>query len=402
MRKLFFIAALVFIASGCSSDEPGGSGASMEPKTISLTEAESRAADACKDFGYDFFKGVCEQEQGNVVASPFSASMLLGLLSNGVDAEASQEIAEVLGFDDLGALNAFSKKMYEYLPAADPEGVEFCVANSIWHDKHNTLADNFASSAVKYYSSEIHLGDLKSSSSKITDEINRWVSTKTKGLIKEFNVFPSSDLEAVMMNALYFDGKWNEPFDASLTTKADFNGSKGTSRVDMMHKKITTTYAQTDDCQAITLYFGNSNSKHPFCATIMLPASGKTLADLPSPTQLEKYAAAVDLSLPKFDTKDMPKIKLVGILRSLGINKVFNSRNQCFFKEDLETTMSIFQKATLSVDENGAKAAAVTGAFETTSYLYEEVTMTVDRPFVIYITEETTNTLLFAARITDL
>ncbi|MBD5234230.1 MAG: serpin family protein [Bacteroidales bacterium] len=400
MRKLMYLSLLALAAAGCSSEEPGGG--TIEAKSIELTTAESRAAEACNDFGYDFFASVCEQETGNVVTSPFSASMLLGLISNGVDAEAAQEIAEVLGYNDLPALNSFSKKMYEYLPAADPASVKFGVANSIWHDKGNTLTDKFTSSAINYYSSDIFQLDLKSESSPVTAEINRWVSNRTKGFIKEFNVAPASNLEAVMMNAIYFDGKWLEPFDVADTKKAKFYGSSKTADVDMMHRKINTYYAQTEDYQAVVLYFGNKQSTHPYRATIMLPAEGKALEEMPSPFKIEKMGREVDLSLPKFDTKDMPIINLGKVLNSLGIQKAFASANQHFFKEDIEAAMSIGQKATLSVDESGAKAAAVTGAFETTGPPLQQVKMTVDRPFVMYITEEKTGTILFAARITDL
>jgi len=45
------------------------------------------------------------------------------------------------------------------------------------------------------------------------DEINSWVSKHTRGKITEI-VTPESvqNSDAILVNAIYFNGKWSEPF----------------------------------------------------------------------------------------------------------------------------------------------------------------------------------------------
>ena len=80
----------------------------------------------------------------------------------------------------------------------------------------------------------------------------------------------------VLLNALYFNAPWQDKFDASLTSKADFRGQSGTTQVDMMYRKGTYNYVEYQGCQMIELpYLGSSYSMF-----VVLPPSGMKIDDV--------------------------------------------------------------------------------------------------------------------------
>ncbi len=397
MKKYLLIALLPLFAWSCSSDEPGG-GTPQQAKKIELTGSESRAAAAANDFGERFFAEVCAQEEGTIVTSPFSAAMALGQLANGADQEAADEIANVLGFADLASLNSFSQKMYAAMPTSDPQ-VQLALANGVWYDNQVTLQKPFSEALREYYDTEIRQQDISSANSTIQKDINSWVSAKTKNLIQSMKVERDELLRVLILNALYFKGTWSEPFDAKLTAPATFHGLGGEATVEMMHTKDQYSYYESGECEAVKIAFGRGG----YYATIVLPAKGKTEKDVPALKDMDFESYEVDLSLPKFDTEELEEIQLTGILKDMGIKKVFDPQHQCFLNESIELYLKVKQKATLKVDEEGAEAAAVSMIGISGAILTEgKAVMTVDRPFLFYITEASTGTLLFAARITDI
>ncbi|KAF9590793.1 hypothetical protein IFM89_038385 [Coptis chinensis] len=59
---------------------------------------------------------------------------------------------------------------------------------------------------------------------EITEEVNKWVEESTNGFIK--SVIPNPLTPAmvfVLASALYFKGKWREPFDKSATKDSKFS-----------------------------------------------------------------------------------------------------------------------------------------------------------------------------------
>lgn len=86
-----------------------------------FSRAERDAVENIAGFDTKFFSAAnAVGGEGNFVCSPFSAAMLLSMLSNVTEPVTSAEIAATLGTSDTEALNSFSAKYMEWLPVADP------------------------------------------------------------------------------------------------------------------------------------------------------------------------------------------------------------------------------------------------------------------------------------------
>ena len=71
-------------------------------------------------------------------------------------------------------------------------------------------------------------------------KINDWVANKTKNQIQ--NLFPKESLKPntamILINALYFKGKWDKKFDREYTQETKFVVNKDESfNVEMMSQK---------------------------------------------------------------------------------------------------------------------------------------------------------------------
>jgi hypothetical protein len=63
---------------------------------------------------------------------------------------------------------------------------------------------------------------------------------------------------AVLMNAIYFEGTWEAPFEKAETKEENFRGyTRDIKRVQMMHQEDDFSYLSNDIFEAVTLPYGN-------------------------------------------------------------------------------------------------------------------------------------------------
>lgn len=410
-RNLIPVLALGLLTASCSSDEPT---LNEEPvvdpvfeTTLTLNAVESRAAQASAPFDASFFQAVSETNPmlDNFVSSPLSARILLAMTANGSDAETAAEIYTALGTEDTEALNSLCSKYLNVLPNLDP-ATTLSMANSVWFEDTYHLKTSFADVITNDFGSECFGCALHTEATK--DLINAWVADKTKGKIDKILSRPVFDETLVLMaNALYFKGAWANPFDAKETEQAMFKGVSENSYVSMMHNKGPQHYAESDAYQAVRMDIGTAG----LVATFVLPSEGTDINEFVSTTSLRDVENAryidqtVDFYAPRFEL-NAEKLELNTALSMLGINLINEFRKSAVFEEDVNSSYSISQKATLEVTEKGAEGAAVTWNYMVTApgpdYKPEIPVVTLDRPFVFYISHPATGAIIFAARVGQL
>lgn len=80
----------------------------------------------------------------------------------------------------------------------------------------------FGWTARSVYQAEVDSVDFKNED--VTVKVNEWANEATKGLIKQ--VLPPKsvfDVAVTLTNALYFKGKWDQPFLESSTKDKEFH-----------------------------------------------------------------------------------------------------------------------------------------------------------------------------------
>lgn len=408
----FILAAFAGFTSCTSEDESG----SNERRNVKLTSTTRAASDDLKDFYFQITRDALEYEsqaqtdaKGNVVISPLSAAMTLSMIACGIDEVSSKRITDYLGVPDLSALKDLSQTLLEFLPTADKR-TQLGLANALWVNDSKKLNPNVASLLQYYYNSEIFYGDFANNGGTITGDINKWCVKNTGNQIISY---PGSNVELddssilLCLNALNFAGEWTtDYFDKSKTSTGVFHGAAADSNVDFMKSsRRNIIYGENENFQMAKLFFGNET----FYIELWLPAKSLSLAEscaLITKNEYDNLDAAggwygVEIEMPKFKTNY--KVNLGNVFRN---SKTFNYSdlvNFTMLENKEEGTVSYNQACAIEIDEDGAKAAAVTAAdgYYTDS-LGDDHTLRLDRPFYFFIKEINTGACLLSGRVTNL
>ena len=111
------------------------------------------------------------------------------------------------------------------------------------------------------YNSEVYR-DIDFSASDTVDRVNGWVDKKTNGMIKKIiDRTSAANTVAMIMNALYFQGRWKESFAENNTVDEPFNGVDGSKNVKMMTKTYGSyNYFNNGTFKGIELPFGRKSA----------------------------------------------------------------------------------------------------------------------------------------------
>ncbi|XP_057555840.1 serpin B8 isoform X5 [Hippopotamus amphibius kiboko] len=214
----------------------------------------------------------------------------------------------------------------------------------------------------------------------------------------------------VLVNAIYFKGKWNEQFDRKHTRGMPFKTNKEKKTVQMMFKeaKFKMGYVEEVHAQVLELpYVGAELS-----LLILLPDDNMDLAVVEKALTYEKFRAWTN---PEKLTKDkvqvfLPRLKLEesydleAFLRSLGMTDAFEEAKADFSGMSAKKNMPISKvahKCFVEVNEEGTEAAAATAVVRNSRCISTEPRFCADHPFLFFIRHHETNSILFCGRFSS-
>ena len=404
-RKVLFITLTFFFVGFHSTDWAVASGVKDIVK-------------ANNDFAVSLY-GQLKEKDGNLFFSPFRISTALAMTYAGAAGKTAEQMVSVFHFElNTAAFHEKFKKLLE-VQDADPgaDNYEIKVANSLWFQKDFLLNKDFSSLLQNDYRSTSNSVDFKNDRSGSSLRINNWVDEKTahkiKAIISPTNL--SEDTRLILVNAIYFKGKWENAFKKSSTSRKKFYlNDNHPVDVQMMHTESSFKYFEDDQIQEIELpYKGERISM-----VILLPKERNGLAKLESQLTAGRLSAYLDgfrgykktvLSLPRFKTESL--FDLAEFLIDMGMADAFDRKKADLSlmttrEEDKLFISSVLHKAFVEVNEKGTEAAAVTALrFDLAQSMptkpVNPVIFTADHPFVFLIRDIETGSLLFMGRVVD-
>ncbi|WP_239614298.1 serpin family protein [Cohnella mopanensis] len=401
------VAALLVVGCGKEKDKQD----IPKPFNSPLSSVDKRLVEASNAFGFRMLQDISKSKpETNRFVSPISISTALALVYNGAAGESKEAMGKAMGINEfkLDDLNNGYRDLIHRLRRSDDGGNELSVANSLWMREGKTFHDSFVQRAKDNYNAEATELDFKSPNA--VQKMNEWVEQHTNGKITD--IVKDIDAEAMLfvVNAVYFQGAWSEPFQPGITKKADFYSAKDQSfSVDMMARGGHFEYFANSDYEAIKLPFGKDESAF---MTVFLPSERTGLSQLQ-----EKLARDPKLVSMPFEVRqgsiELPKVKfeyqieLNDALKSLGMEEAFDQTHGNFSLMAPEPPNlyigSVKHKTFLDMNEQGTVAAAATVVEMLAGAAQPEdpFRMTVNRPFLLTITDKETGCILFIGTVTD-
>ncbi len=365
-------------------------------------------------FAIDLYEQLAAAGEGNLFFSPYSITSALAMTWAGARGETASEMARVLHFS--GTPETIHSAMHDFRvgleATASKDSIDLSVANCLWGDRSHTFLPDFLSLTESAYGAGLEKVDFAGDAEGSRNTINRWVEDRTRGRITDL-LAPGSVTGAtrlVLTNAIYFKGRWNEPFQKDLTKDAPFHVTRSKDvTAPMMHAMTKARYAKAGEAGLLLLPYQGEH----LSMAILLPDRTDGLAAIESGITWEKLdgwindasSREVQLSLPRFRTTS--SFSLGETLEKMGMPSAFDPGKADFSGTDGKRDLCIslvVHKAFVEVTEEGTEAAAATGAVEMLTSVREvpkPVTFIVDHPFLFLIRDNATGTILFMGRITN-
>ncbi|TNN80176.1 Alpha-1-antitrypsin [Liparis tanakae] len=356
------------------------------------------------NFAFALYKSLSAKATAgkNIFFSPLGISSALSMLATGAKGATHQQMFSTLGY---GALQqAQVNEAYEHLFHMTEGSHNLHVGNAVALRSGFAPLEAFLKDVEHYYAA--HAFDVNfAKPAEAVAEINAYIANKTHdkitGMVKDLD----PEMAMVLINYVYFSGEWVKHFNVNHTKKADFHvDAKTTVQVDMMKRTGRYDFYQDDDNHTTVIllpYRGGNTSM-----MIVLPDEGKMEEVEASINQNhirhwhdQLFRSSVDLYLPKFSIS--AEASLESTLTAMGMADAF-SDNADFSSLTDKTKLKVSKvshKALLSVDETGTVAAGVT-TIEVMPMSMPEA-MKLDRPFMVFILEHSTKSILFMGKIND-
>jgi serpin B len=385
---------------------------------LAAAELLPKLATANNAFAFKLLKELAaENKSGNLFVSPYSIATALQVAANGAAGQTKIEMQQVLQISGLSAseLNPASKAAADSLNSGNTN-IILTTANALWYRRGEAIRPGFLEANQTYFASTIRAIDFRNVPAA-EGEINQWVSDQTHGRITGIanGMIDPIYTDLVLANAIYFKGKWLDPFDVKATKGRAFHPLQGVAKnVPMMEMSKHFQYRKGSGYQAVRLpYMGNALAMYVF-----LPDTGSSPAKLVQIINGDNWRR---VTMPGFSGRDgrvvLPKFKLETttelkpVLKKLGMTLAFNdqkSKPDADFSQmfnDPHHISDIRQKAFVEVNEEGTEATAATFlTVESSSALArpKPFEMVVDRPFLFAIVDASTEMVLFLGVINNL
>ncbi|XP_065485689.1 serpin B4-like [Caloenas nicobarica] len=383
-------------------------------------------------FCLDFFRELSKRKRNeNIFFSPLSLSAAFGMVVLGARGSTLKEIEKVFHFSEVlsntSQGNGYPSEkceeaggvhsQFQALLAAVSEprpGCSLTIANRLFGEITYPFFQQYLDSTKKFYRAELEAVNFKYTEEEAREKINVWVENETKGKIKD--VFAAGFIDPstvlVLVNAIYFKGKWAVEFKKEDTKETYFRLNKNEKRtVQMMFQEGYFNMAIIEELKMKVIelpYFNNELSMF-----ILLPEvvcedftgleqlectlTHEKLAEWTSSPRMQQLR--VKVYLPQFKMEE--SYVLNKTLQEMGVMNVFDwgkaDLSGISRKDGLVVSKAI-QKSFVEVNEEGTEASGAMGLVLVPLCCPVSYEFKADHPFLFFIRHNPTNTILFFGR----
>lgn len=405
MKISFLICVLLTVfANGQIRNEPNGNNGYL----IDLGRSSTH-------FSTKIYQSLVRTKNENVLLSPLSLQLILGLLQMAADGTTASELSNVLELPlAKEELEKHIGKLYNVATQGQndkfsPKNPEINIVNAIYVRDDVKVPQKFYLKAKERLHADIRSLTVRHNNETIVTNINSWISEQTHGqisdILKEGDV--SADTIMLLVNALHFKGRWSEyGFDPNFTKRERFFNGKNDSQVDIMRTTGYFNIGRNDNLKVTYLelpYADTTDSEDKdYVLAIYLPDDAvdglKTVNNnlhqlLLAPPSVQDEQ--VDVRLPRFRIETGYYLR--GVLEELGIRTAFNNAHLDALTADKKSVSvsNVVHNTVLDVNEEGTEASAATVVGVVDRIFSQPIPFYADKPFVFVLRQKSTGIILF-------
>ncbi|XP_041488654.1 serpin B9-like [Microtus oregoni] len=368
-------------------------------------------------FAIHVLKILCQNNPSkNVCYSPVSISSALAMVLLGAKGDTAVQISQALCLNTEDDIHQSFQRLLSNLNKPNRKYL-LRMANRLFAEITYEFLPTYKESCLQFYHSELEQLSFAKAPEESRKHINTWVSKQTKGKIPELLSNDSDDLETrlVLVNTLYFKGRWNKEFDTEDTREMPFKISLKEERpVQMMRQEDRFNLAHVKEVQAQVLVMPYEGLELSF--VVLLPDNGVDLSQVENNLTFETLmtwtkpdfmkSIMVEVFLPKFKLQEDYDMK--SVFQHLGMVDVFQGGKADLsgMSPERDLCLSKFvHKSVVEVNEGGTEAAASSAGKDVFYCDCDDdddvPTFCADHPFLFFIRHNKTNSLLFCGRFSS-
>ncbi len=324
-----------------------------------------------------------EKKDENIVISPMSIFILLGILADAVQGKARDEILDVfssgISYDEfmtmLKNLQSDSSKSGSLISSN-----AVCINGTI----SNSISAEYPERLKKVFDGRLFM------SSDIIRDVNSWVKERTNNMIKRVADESFNQMMVCLMNTIAFNAEWMEQYENTDVHEGTFHNANGTFTKVQMLESSEDAYIEDEFFTGFIKPYKDKN--HAFMA--LLPKKKNCPPFLLRALKQIDFAKLLHeaILVPANVTVTMPEFKydfrtdLIDLCKEFGITTLFTP------EADFSPTSSewlklesIIHKAHIEVDRKGTKVAAVSAVIAVGCTPSKDFAVCLNRPFLYAI-----------------
>lgn len=390
--------------------------------------------DCLTDLSVELFRRICSGEE-NALVSPLSLVTDLTMLGRGAKGETLTQMEQGMG-RDMDFLTAYLQDYIGGLPQT--EKAKLTSANSVWirdDAERLTVEEQFLVDARAYFNAEVYRAAFDRGT---VADMNRWCSEKTDGMVEDMIRELPEDEVIHLLNAICFDGAWQDPYEKHQIRKDVFTSETGVQQnVDFMYS-TESVYLEGDyetgfvkpyqDGYSFVALLPKEDSRTGQAMDTRERGQAMSMAEYVQRLTGERFRGLLDAAfssasgaseasevlvetaMPMFQMEyTAGKEKLIPVLESMGMTDLFDSGRADLSGMAVSSRGNIYvssvaQKCFIEVDAEGTRAAAVTdiaAGDECAPEVMEMKTVRLDRPFVFAIVDDQCGVPVFLGVVTE-
>jgi serpin B len=381
---------------------------------VSDAQGFARSSNA---FGLDVYRRI-KGTPGNLVFSPGSLATALCMTWGGARGETAAQMKKALHLAETPEKTMRASGQLSASLTDPKRPVVFRIANRLFGEKSYRFEAAYLDVVKGAYGAPLEGVDFQSAPEAARRRINGWVEEQTEKRIRDLITQGAlkDDTRLVLVNALYFLGDWEKPFEKEATQPVPFHLTKTEAKdVPTMHRTDTLRFAAREKWKALELpYKGGSLSM-----VLLLPDAPDGLASLEEALTKDKLdeivkalaPTRVAVALPKFEIEPASSLALGEVLKGLGMSDAFDRQRADFTgmanppdPRDRLFIGQVFHKAFVKTDEKGTEAAAATAVAMMRVAgmpLSPAAEFKADHPFLFFIRDPGSGLVIFMGRVAD-